>query len=215
MQQNNIFTGYQHWIKYKFGKHAIYFFLIPVWQLGPKCSLLLFSILWLTWFKYPADFQTLRSRFLISHLCLHNSVEKITFYTQASKTKKKRKNPDSLNQQFYHKHILFINMLLKSSTLTVKAYTQSILQLPYQRGIWQVCKYFDSCVLLITLVKLYCIRPTSKNCVNSAYVRCLFLSFPKCSCTNSEFQLNGMCWWIVVWPKTCLASSGKKRKMFI
>lgn len=55
-------------------------------------------------------------------------------------------------------------------------------------------------------------RPTSKNWVNSAYVRCLFLSFPKCSCTNSESQLNGICWWIVVCSKTCFTSSENRRK---
>lgn len=136
-------------------------------------------------------------------------------HTRAKTKEKEKKNPGSLNQQFFQQHILFINILYKSSTLSVKAYTWYIFQLCYQHGIWQVCKYFDSCILLIALDKPYCIRPTSKNWVNSGYVRCLFLSFPKCSCTNSEFQLKGMCWWIVVWPKTCLASSGKKRKMFI
>lgn len=79
LQQNNTFIGSQHWMKYKFGKHNVYrqyFFLIPVGQLGPKCSILLFAILELIWFKYIGDFKTPRSRVLISCLCLRNSVLK-------------------------------------------------------------------------------------------------------------------------------------------
>lgn len=86
-------------------------------------------------------------------------------------------------------------------------------------GIWPaifpLCTKDRSQSYLFTLFNFLRARPTSKNWVNSAYVRCLFLSLPKCSWTNSESQLNGICWWIVVCPKTCLTSSEKRKERFI
>lgn len=54
---------------------------------------------------------------------------------------------------------------------------------------------------------------TCKNWVNSEYVRCFFLLCPKCNRMNSQSQLKGMWWWIMVCPNISFTFSLKRIKM--
>lgn len=105
-------TEYQIWIKYMFGKHAVYrqkYFNTSL--ASPKCSILLFNILWLVDFKKQEIFRHQSLAFNFMSMSIEQCRKKITYCIQVQKQKiKGKKTTASLNQHFFSNSISYLSI---------------------------------------------------------------------------------------------------------